>query len=110
MAVKAVKAVKPEKITEVTVEILLEKLESVGGISIKKMYGGHGFFHEGKMFGILDSKGKIFMKSDEANKSEFIVLGGGKESKMPYFSIPVSIVNKPKSLILIVKKSIELSK
>lgn len=48
-------------------ELLRDKLEPIGGITIKKMFGGHGVFHEGKMFGIVDYKGQCYFKANETN-------------------------------------------
>ena len=45
-------------------ELLVSKLDSIGGISTKRMFGGIGIFHEGKMFCIVDSKGQCFLKVD----------------------------------------------
>ncbi len=39
---------------------LLEKLHEINGIPNKRMFGGYGTFHNGKMFGMVDSKGTIF--------------------------------------------------
>ena len=33
----------------ISAELLLEKLSQIGGLTSKKMFGGHGIFHEGKM-------------------------------------------------------------
>jgi DNA transformation protein len=74
------------------------------------MFGGHGIFHDGKMFGIIDSKGKAFMKADDSFKKEFMSKGSEQHSRMPYFSIPASIYKANDELVVWARKSIELSK
>ncbi len=48
-------------------EAIVEQLTSIGDITSKKMFGGQGIFHAGKMFGIFYPKGVIFMKSVVSN-------------------------------------------
>lgn len=58
-----------------TTDLLMERLSQIGGITIKKMFGGHGIFHEGKMFGIIDSKGQSYLKADDSNRADFEAFG-----------------------------------
>ena len=91
-------------------EFIVNKLRSIAGISSKKMFGGVGIFHEGKMFGIIDSKGKSFMKVNESNIKDFEELGSLKHGKMPYYAIPDEILKDDKKLISWAKKSINVGK
>ena len=93
-----------------TAELLLERLSRIEGITSKKMFGGHGIFQEGKMFGIVDSKGQGYLKADDSNKADFEALGCHKHSRMPYLSIPEKIFNDPETLVEWAKKSIDISK
>lgn len=89
---------------------IVTRLKSIDGITSKKMFGGHGIFHEGKMFGIIDSKGAAFFKVDDSNKSDFEKTGGQQHSKMPYYSLPEAILNEPEELVKWAKKSIKINK
>jgi DNA transformation protein len=93
-----------------TTELLLEKISQIGGITSKKMFGGHGIFHEGKMFGIVDAKGQSYLKADDSNKPDFEAFGSHKHSRMPYLSIPEKIFNDPEILVAWAKKSIDIPK
>jgi DNA transformation protein len=100
---------KGDKLTKestLSAELFVEKLSSINGISSRKMFGGHGIFHNNKMFGIVDSKGKYFLKADDSNKAMFEANNADKHSKMPYYSIPDEVMNNQEKLIEWVKKSI----
>ena len=56
---------------QLTADLLLEKLSSLNGITSKKMFGGHGIFHNGKMFGMVDSKGNCALKADGTLEKEY---------------------------------------
>lgn len=73
-------------------ELFLHKLTETEGITSKKMFGGYGIFHEGKMFGIIDSKGKAFFKVDESSKANYEAKGGHQHSRMPYYSLPEEVI------------------
>lgn len=89
--------------------LLLEKLSAIDGIASKKMFGGHGIFCKGKMFGIIDSKGTYFLKVDETLKTEFVSKGASQHSRMPYYSIPDEVFENNKELISWVQRSISLN-
>ena len=77
----------------IAAEQLVEKLAGIEGISRKRMFGGHGIFCDGEMFGIVDSKGQCFLKADDALKATFEEKGALKHGRMPYYSIPEDILN-----------------
>ena len=104
---------KGDKLTNSSVlatELLLEKLSPVTGISSKKMFGGHGIFHDGKMFGMVDSKGRCFLKTNDSNKHDYEELGAEKHSRMPYYLIPDAIINDNDKLLVWAQKSIDITK
>lgn len=89
-------------------ELLSDKLEPIGGITVKKMFGGHGVFHEGKMFGIVDSKGQCYFKANETNQGDFEASGSHRHGKMPYFFIPEEILNDTDKLLEWAKKAMTI--
>lgn len=93
-----------------TVELLIEKLQVIDGVSSKKMFGGFGIFHDGKMFALVNSKGQTYLKSDETNKAKFDACGASQHGKMPYFSLPDEVFKDHGKLISWVQESMAISK
>lgn len=89
-----------------TAELLKGKLDVIGGIIIKKMFGGHGIFHDGKMFGIVDSKGHGYLKVTDLNKADLEEKGSQQHGKMPYFSIPDTVLNDDENLVAWARKAL----
>ncbi len=89
-------------------DLLLDKLSAIGNVTSKKMFGGHGIFHDGKMFGIVDSKGNAFLKVGDSNRSDFEAGGAIAHGKMPYMSIPDEVLEDDNKLIDWSQKSIQL--
>ncbi|WP_420317940.1 TfoX/Sxy family protein [Ekhidna sp.] len=93
---------------QLSAELIVEKLSGIGGITSKKMFGGHGIFHDGKMFGMVDPKGKAALKVDEKLEKEYLEMGSTKHGKMPYYSIPDNILNSDE-FVEWARKSIAIS-
>ncbi|MEM6965054.1 MAG: TfoX/Sxy family protein [Bacteroidota bacterium] len=85
--------------SEELLQYCLEQLSDLEALTHKKMFGGIGFFKEGKMFaGII--YGKFCLKVNDEIKSEFEHYGmeqpfpkDAKKGKgMPYYEVPPSIL------------------
>lgn len=102
---------KGDKLTNVSVaraEFLVSALTSLGEIRAKKMFGGNGVFCNDKMFVMVDSKGKCFLKVNDQIADEFALEGSVKHSKMPYSSIPEKVLENQSLLMTWAKKSLSL--
>lgn len=56
------------------VEHALDLLSAVGSVRARPMFGGHGLYCDGVMFGLLDDD-ELFLKTDEESRSRFIEAG-----------------------------------
>ncbi|MBO6515776.1 MAG: TfoX/Sxy family protein [Bacteroidia bacterium] len=86
------------------------KLAETAGITLKKMFGGHGIFHDNKMFGLVDSKGNTFLKANEKTLSQFKEFGTEQHSRMPYYSVPDVVIEEDSRFQNLVDQAIEISK
>lgn len=53
------------------VEFLHEVFADFGSITSRKMFGGHGIYHDGLMFALV-ADDTLYLKADESSKQEFI--------------------------------------
>jgi DNA transformation protein and related proteins len=51
-------------------ELLEELFEPVGGVSLRRMFGGIGVFKDGVMFGLVDDD-ILYLKADDATRPRF---------------------------------------
>ena len=94
----------------ISTKLLTNRLSQKSDISSKKMFGGFGIFHGEKMFGLVNSKGEIYLKSDAGIQAKFDEHGSRQHGKMPYFSLPDNVFNDAENLIIWAKDSIDISK
>lgn len=57
--------------TRTFVEHALELLSLLGPVQARAMFGGHGLYADGVMFGLLDDD-EIFLKTDEETRPRFL--------------------------------------
>jgi len=77
------------------VTYVAELLQSVGPVNAKAMFGGHGIFLEGLMFGLI-ADNVFYLKVDKETEGAFKAKGleaftyskKGKEYKMSYYQAP----------------------
>ena len=91
-------------------KLLMEKLSTLNGVTTKKMFGGFGIFHEGKMFGLVDRRGDIYFKVNDESKQQYIDEGAVQHSRMPYYSITPEVLNDIDLMMARAQHSIEISK
>ncbi|NNE15994.1 MAG: TfoX/Sxy family protein [Saprospiraceae bacterium] len=84
-------------------DYITDQLSVFGNFETKKMFGGIGFFREGKMFAMIG--GDTFrLKVDDDNKQDYIDNGmkpyvsKGKKKGMPYWEVPTSVIEDKKAL------------
>ncbi len=79
-----------------------ELLEDWGTVSARRMFGGHGLYHEGLMFAIVMDN-RLYLKADDINRPDFEALGltpftypmKGKDVALSYWAAPDAIFDEP---------------
>ena len=76
---------------------VIEQLSEFGDFEHKKMFGGVGFFKDGKMFaGII--YGNLCLKVGDSNRKDFEDRGikpfgsDAKKKGMPYYEVPADVL------------------
>ena len=83
-------------------EAIRELFTSFGTVSVRRMFGGHGVFAEGLMFGLC-AGGELYLKADDltvpklaAEKSEpFVYNARGREIALSYWRLPERLYDEP---------------
>lgn len=87
------------------VDYLLELMAPLGGISARSMFGGHGIYKDGLMFGLV-ANDVLYLKTDAHNRAEFEQFGlapftyeiKGKLTAMSYFEAPADALENPSAM------------
>ncbi len=84
-------------------DLLEELLAPVGGVTIRRMFGGRGVFRDGLMFALLSSRGVFYFKADAETAPAFAAEGceqwtpemKGRAMPMPYWRAPERLFDEP---------------
>lgn len=79
-----------------------ELLEKWGQVTARRMFGGHGLYHEGLMFAIVMDN-RLYLKADAVNRPDFEALNltpftypmKGKDVSLSYWTAPDAIFDEP---------------
>ena len=71
---------------------IMTRLEALGRITSRKMFGGFGIYHEGVMFGLISGT-TMYCKVDESLLPDFEVAGSHRHDPMPYYSVPEEVLS-----------------
>lgn len=86
-------------------DVISEMFEGLGTVSIRRMFGGKGIYHNGLIVGV-EVRGEVLLKADRVSAPEFEAAGAtrwsydgkGRPVNMPYWSIPDRAVDDPDEL------------
>lgn len=90
-----------------------EMFQALGPVTIKRMFGGKGIYHQGRILA-LEVSDEILLKADETSAQDFEAAGcrqwfyegrKGKPVKMPYWSIPDDAFDDPDEMAQWVRRA-----
>ncbi len=93
--------------------ILLDVFSGFFGINSRAMFGGYGFYKDGKMFGLI-ADGKLYFKVGESNKKDyeeegshpFVYRSKDKNVTLNYWELPERLFENKEELVEWIEKSI----
>lgn len=77
------------------VSYVVELMQTIGPVRAKRMFGGHGIFHDGLMFALI-ADNTLYLKTDANNENDYKDKGleaftykkNGKDINMSYYQAP----------------------
>lgn len=86
-------------------DLIREMFDSLGEVTIKRMFGGKGIYHQGVILA-LEVDGDILLKADQVSAPDFAQAGSSqwtydgksKPVAMPYWSIPDAAIDDPEEM------------
>lgn len=88
------------------VAYVLELLEPLGGCSARAMFGGHGIYRDGGIFGLIIDD-RLYLKADVHSAAQFVAVGSapfvyqgkGRAVQMSYWSLPEDALESSEEMI-----------
>lgn len=89
---------------------ILDRLQPVGDVKPRAMFGGQGLFIDGKMFAKISPKNVLSLKGDEAALGAYREWGMQKSGKMPYYEVTAEQMEDPDLFLEAVRLAVDASK
>jgi DNA transformation protein len=89
-------------------DLVLEKLSPLGGVSGKSMFGGFGVFHESEMFGLI-ANDMLYLKAGDSNREDYVEAGSRQYKPMPYWNVPDDVFEDSAELVNWARKSVDIA-
>jgi DNA transformation protein len=88
------------------VDFLIDLLGGLGGVTVRRMFGGSGVFCDGLMFAIV-ADDVLFLKADDGNRAAFEAEGlgpltyeaTGRTIVLPYWEVPERLFDEPDEML-----------
>ncbi len=102
-------------VNEEYVAFIKDQMSELDSFVTKRMFGGVGFFREGIMFGMIGD-GKFRLRVDDKNRANFEAyemepyLSGKKGKSMPYYEVPIEIIEDRHTLAQWANTAFEVAK
>ncbi len=83
---------------------ILDRLAALGEVTSRHMFGGHGLYWRGVIFGLL-FRDKLYLKVDERSRPDFEVRGMGmfrpndRQTLKSYYEVPPEVLTDTEELI-----------
>ena len=83
---------------------ITDRLSGLGDISSRAMFGGHGLYWRGVIFGICH-RDRLYLKVDERSKGDYLARGMGpfrpneRQTLKSYYEVPPMILDDPEALL-----------
>jgi DNA transformation protein len=83
---------------------LHERLAALGEISVQPMFGGHGIYWRGVIFGMVLG-GRLYFKVDDRSKGEYVARGMGplrpteRQTLKSYYEVPSDVLADREALL-----------
>ncbi len=89
-------------------DFIVERLSQVTVVNTRAMFGGFGIYVDDAMFGLISSEDVFYMKVDDSNRPDYESLEMPQFHKMPYFQVPVEVLEDDDAISAWTAKSIDV--
>lgn len=84
-------------------DYVVEQMQEAGAITTRKMFGGLGIYVDGTFCAIVGSSDRFYLRVGRGNVEDFREAGmpqfpGGKGKGMPYYEVPLDVLEDPSTL------------
>lgn len=90
-------------------DYVLGELGKVTAVRARAMFGGYGIYADDVMFGLISSDDVLYLKIDDTSRAKYEALEMPQFMTMPYFQLPIDILEDDEQLAAWVKTAVSVA-
>ena len=94
-------------VSDADIAFAVELFEDLGAITTRKMFGGICVYHDGTLFALMSSDGRLYLKAKEGVAEALKTEGAEQFHNMPYWSLPEAALDDPAEACSLARKTLE---
>ena len=93
---------------------VLDRLAALSEVTSRAMFGGHGIYWRGVIFGIIFQE-RLYLKVDEGSRGDYLARGMGafrpneRQTLRSYYEVPSEVAADGEELVSCVKEAIRVA-
>jgi DNA transformation protein len=91
-------------------DYVMDRLTHVYPVRERKMFGGLGIFIEEGMFALVTAADVLHFKVDDSNRADYEAADMPQFARMPYYEVPVEVLESDELLTTWMEKSMEIAR
>ena len=93
-------------VAEADIAFAIDLFSDLGHLTTRKMFGGMCLYHQGVVFALLSSEGRIYLKSKDDLARKLQAAGAEQFHNMPYWSLPTSALDDPEEACTLARRTL----
>ena len=88
---------------------VLEQLDEVGEVNVRRMFGGYGLYLDGAFFAIISRDNVLYFKVDASTQADYEALGMQQFTPLHYYEVPVEVLEDRAQLAIWARKAYDVA-
>ena len=93
-------------VADADIAFATDLFSDLGSLTTRKMFGGMCLYHEGVVFALLDSEGRLYLKVKGAMAEALATDGADQFHNMPYWSLPEAALDDPQEACTLARRTL----
>ena len=93
-------------VADADIAFAIDLFSDLGHLTTRKMFGGMCLYHDGIVFALLNSEGRLYLKVKGPLAKTFAADGADQFHNMPYWSLPEAALDDPQEACTLARRTL----
>ena len=94
-------------VSEADIAFATDLFSDLGPITTRKMFGGICLYHDGTIFALMTSEGRLYLKAQPPLADALAADGAERFHNMPYWSVPEAALDDPSEACSLARQTLQ---